>query len=374
MSGINGPHPQKLKMDEVELIPWPILQEAFSTVQSKNGVESVMILGSTRKFAAGPMQRLVEDSIARKNLKLYQWCIWEVVEGLPQDEKEVARIKEVFGNYLPENVDQCSGYYTWNDLIETFNTLDRSVWETQWECKRADTNGLVYANFDDTLNMARDFKLDMNSLQQGWTQVYVFEDFGSTKDHPDVCLLAQVDYRKQEVVIFDELYCVGKGTNDIIGDAKAMIFSHGLTMENISGWIGDPHAVGEQIDRFNLGLPMLGNRFVADESQKLPGELLLVKNGITHMRKFIDDRRLKITENVVELRQQLLSYAYKKRMDGRYSEDPDKNNDHGPDSIRQGLVWLFPQQAMGSFGAEALSKEEETANTTFTAGLWDKKF
>src|SRR3954466_5580935 len=35
MSGINGPHPQKLKMDEVELIPWPILQEAFSTVQSK---------------------------------------------------------------------------------------------------------------------------------------------------------------------------------------------------------------------------------------------------------------------------------------------------------------------------------------------------
>jgi hypothetical protein len=137
LSGVNGPHPQRLKMDEVELIPWPILQEAFSTVQSKNGVDSCMVLGSTRKFAAGPMQRFMDEHVPKGNIKLFSWCIWEVVEKLPDDPQQVARIKEVFGDYLPEHVDQCSGYYAWSDLIETFRTLDRNVWETQWECKLA---------------------------------------------------------------------------------------------------------------------------------------------------------------------------------------------------------------------------------------------
>jgi hypothetical protein len=259
-------------------------------VQSKNGVDSVTVLGSTRKFAAGPMQRLVEDSAKSDTVKLYQWCIAEVAEPLLEDPKERQRIIDIFGDSFPGDMTQCSGYYTWSDLIDKFTRLDRHVWDTQWLCKRPDTQGLVYSRFDDVLNFAPDFKLDMVALQNGWSQVYVFEDFGSTKSHPNVILLANVDFRKQEVIIFDEMYCIDKGTNDTIGDAKAMIAKHDLTMQNISGWIGDPHAIGEQIDRYNFGLPMLGNHF-ASEDQKLPGELLLVRNGITHMRKFIDDRR-----------------------------------------------------------------------------------
>jgi hypothetical protein len=376
MSGINGPHPQKLKMDEVELIPWTILQEAFSTVQSKNGVESVMILGSTRKFAAGPMQRLVEDSIKRGNIKLFQWCIWETVEALPSDEREVARIKETFGDYLPENVDQCSGYYTWADLIETFRTLDRNVWETQWDCKRADTQGLVYSRFDDTLNIAADFNLDMVSLQNGWSQVYIFEDFGTSKDHPDVILFAHVDFKKEEVIIFDELYSVDKGLDDILADFYPKLESHGLTLQNISGWIGDPHNPAEQMNRYNKGLPMLGNHFVKDSDQKLAGELYIIKNGISHVRKFIDDRRLKLTPNVVEYRGEIMSYAYAKKLDGTYKDEAEKKNDHGNDACRYGLIWLFPTQATGSFGADDLnpSEKEDFRDIPFTAGLMEKKF
>jgi hypothetical protein len=51
----------------------------------------------------------------------------EILEDSPQGEEVSGGDKEVFGSYLPENVDQCSGYYTWNDLIETFNTLDKNV-------------------------------------------------------------------------------------------------------------------------------------------------------------------------------------------------------------------------------------------------------
>lgn len=374
ISGTNSPHPSRLVMDEVELIPWPILQEALSMVQSKNGVDSCTVLGSTRKFAFGPMQKLIEES-GKRGIKLYQWCIAECVEPLPEDPVERKNILDIFGEDIFNGVEKCNGFFKWTDLIDKYRSLDRHVWDTQWLCKRPDTQGLVYSRFDDVLNFAPDFKLDMVSLQNGWSQIYVFEDFGSTRNHPNVIILAHVDFRKQEVILFDELYCIDKGTNDIIADAKAMIEKNGLTMQNISGWIGDPHAIGEQIDRYNLGLPMLGNHFVTDESQKLPSELLLVKNCITNMRKFIDDRKLKITTNMPEFRREIMSYAYKKNMRGEYTEEPEKDNDHGPDCVKNGLVWLFPQQAMGSFGAEDYNTSEaDRYNDPLTKGLWDRKF
>src|SRR5258708_14488213 len=120
-------------------------------------------------------------------------------------------------------------------MIDTFRTLDKNISETQLECKRSYTLGLVYSRFDDTLNIAADFKLKMESLQNGWSQVYIFEDFGTSKDHPDVILFAHVDFQKQEVIIFDELYSIDKGMEDILTDFYAKLESHGLKMQNISG-------------------------------------------------------------------------------------------------------------------------------------------
>jgi hypothetical protein len=376
MTGVNSPHPQKLKMDEVELIPWPILQEAFSMVQSKEGVEGITVLGSTRKFAAGPMQRLVEDAGKSATVKLFSWCIWEVVEALPIDPKEVARIKEIFGDYLPEHVDHCSGYYQWGDLIDKFTRLDRDVWETQWECKRPDTQGLVYPRFDEVLNGAPDFKLDFEALRNGWAQVYIFEDFGYSKEHPDVILFAWVNFQKQEVTIFDEMYSWHKGTDEILADFADKLKANNLTKQDTSGWIGDPHAITDQVDRYNKGWPMMGNHFVTRPEDKLPGELYNVKNGISHVRKFIDDRRLKITKNIVEYRRELLSYAKKKLLNGTFSDEPEKDNDHGNDAARYGLIWLFPQQAYGSYNAEDFktSEYQDPKDMPYTAGLASKTF
>jgi hypothetical protein len=373
-SGVNSPHPSRLIMDEVELIPWPILNEAFSMVQSKNGVDSCTVLGSTRKFAAGPMQRLVEDA-SKRGLKVYTWCMMETVEPLPEDPKERQRIFDVFGDDLPEGVENCSGYYKWSDLIDKYRSLDRYVWDTQWLCKRPDTQGLVYSRFDDVLNFERDFKIDREKLNNGWGQVYLFEDFGTSANHPGVILFAYYDKLKQEIILFDELYSVGKPSDVIIEEMLAKLSTHGLTRADIAGWICDPHNNAEQMHRANKGYPMMGNYFVTDPSMKLPGDLYIVKNGISHMRKFIDDRRLKITENMIEFRREMMSYAYKKNMRGEYTEEAEKDNDHGPDACRYGLIWLFPLQAAGSFGADDYksSKDEEFVYDTFTGGLWDKK-
>ena len=46
----------------------------------------------------------------------------------------------------------------------------------------------------------------------------------------------------------------------------------------------------------------MGNHFVTKPEDKLPGELYNVKNGISNVRKFIDDQKLKITKDIEEMR------------------------------------------------------------------------
>ncbi len=334
-SGVNSPHPQKLKADEVDLWDWTILQEAFSMVQSKEGVEGVTILGSTRKIANGPMQRLIDriELSMRKGSKterLYSWCAFEVMEALPTHDKEkMEEIQKVFGEYMPERVHLCNGYYKWDDLLEKAGNLDREVLEAQWFCCKPETSGLIYSRFDERANVVEDFKVDHQALINGWAQVYIFEDFGSTKDHPDVILFAWIPTGKQEVTIFDELYSWDKSEDEVLSDFDEKLRTHGLTRQDISGWIGDPHAATEQLNRANKGLPMMGNKFLADDQDKLPGEMYNITNGIPHVRKFIEDRRLKLTSNIVELRVELQTYAWKKGPDGRYINVPIKDFDHG---------------------------------------------
>jgi hypothetical protein len=367
MSGVNSPHPQKVKIDEIDLIPWPILQQAFSMVQTKEGVKGVMVLGSTRKFAQGPMQRLIDQGSA----KVYQWCIWEVVEALPNDRTLIEQVVNTFGDKLPARIAETSGYYKWEDVIDTFQRLDLDVWETEWECQRPNSQGLIYPRFDDILNNEPNFKIDKE-----WRQIYIFEDFGYAKDHPDVVLFAQVDVEKQEVIIFDELYNHLTGTDDIIQGVKDKLMEHGLNLFDISGWIGDPHGLTEQQDRYNKGMPML------EKVDDPP--LYLLKNRLPHVRKFIDDRRLRLVlENCPNLRQELLSYSKKRLPNGFFSDIAMKENDHGPDALGYGLVRLFPQLAYGSFMADGKYSSPETAGHTYdefdsvpaiTTGLLGKTF
>jgi hypothetical protein len=60
------------------------------------------------------------------------------------------------------------------------------------------------------------------------------------------------------------------------------------------------------------------------------------------------------------------------RMNGEYSDELEKDNDHGGDALRYGLPWLFPSQTMGSFGGG--DYDDKSDDTTLMAGLWEKKF
>lgn len=367
VSGVNSPHPQKFIADEVELFNWFILQQAMNMVKSSPTIRGQTILGSTQKYVSGPMQRLINDALATGHMKFYEWCIWDVVQK-PRAE-QMAEIKETFGEYLPENIEQADGFYDWDDLIATYSTLDKEIWETEWLCKRPQSGGLVYPRFSDENNLERNFKLDPRN-------VWLFEDFGYALDHPDVVLFAQVDQVNQRVVIFDEIYSALKSTDQIVTAVKSKLAQYGLSVNTIRGWIGDPHGLTENVDRFNLGCPMIGH----DSEWKVDfPELYKLINSIPLVRKFIDEGWLKLTPNCTGLRSEFLLYSKVKQPDGIFKDEPEKRNDHGPDGVRYGLIKLFPSAAFASFSVtnerEIVKKSESpSAYRPITAGLRERVF
>lgn len=338
VSGVNSPHPQKLFADEVELMNWFILQQAFNMVKSKGDISGQTVLGSTQKFVGGPMERLLRDGRASNLVGVYEWCIWEVMEK-PQL-SQVPYLKEVFGEDLPERVMQCEGYFLWEDLIDIHARLDKEIWETEWLCKRPQSGGLVYPHFSDENNMITNYVPDP-------TNVYIFEDYGYGLDNPDVVVLCNVDLQTQKVFIFDEIYMRLKTDKQIFKEIDDKLLQYGVTRRTLRGHVGDIHGLPETKNRFNAGFPMLEK--VTEDEIPDASKLYIVRNGLSIVRKFIDAGWLKMTPNCTELRNEFMSYRKVMNPDGTYKEDAQKKDDHGPDAVRYGLIRLFPSMGFASF-------------------------
>lgn len=386
MSGVNSPHPQILFIDEIDLMSWPVLQQALSMPQSKGNFSSKVVLTSTRKFAGGVMQRLIDDAPA-KGYRVYQWCIWEVIQKLPEDEKELKKIKEVFAGELPDNIHKANGYYTWADAIQKKTSpMEAETWETEWLCRKPGLTGVIYGTAYS----------DDNNLITDWTPVgktgylYLWEDFGFGEGHPNVICPVWIPIEYDRVIIFDERYINNLGTDALWRETADMLAEYGFTMPSISGgrgsvtgWICDPHGLTEIADRKSKGAPIM-------EGNPDP-KMYLVQNGIVVVRKFLSSGRLMITDKCVNVRLELLSYKKKRNLDGTYSQIPDKKNDHGPDLIRYGLVRLGDAIAARAFeGAVKIKAGDTTPDKTtvvrepvrpkdekgrpFTSGLYSTKF
>lgn len=92
--GMNGPHPMKVRIDEVELMEWSILQEGLSMSISKGAVKAQDVLSSSRKVSRGVMQRLLSEA-DQTGLKVYNFCVGgETVIHSPEGD---TRIRDLVG-------------------------------------------------------------------------------------------------------------------------------------------------------------------------------------------------------------------------------------------------------------------------------------
>lgn len=245
MAAVNGPHPQVVHLDEVELMDPMVLQEAKNMAQSKmiNGqlVPAQEILTSTRKRAIGQMQTMLDEINAAKILgnkpmyDLYTWCIFEIAQ--PQKGCMIAN-PDAEGGYSPCGCDNISkgtwdddtprylsdicqgrfarsdGWVTWDDVVRLFMSNERSTWEAQQQCTKPSTEDIVLPRFSVERNGIVDFQPDPAN-----GPIYQGIDFGST--NPNAVLWWQVlkydvaakGISGQEIVLkegsrvaFDEFY------------------------------------------------------------------------------------------------------------------------------------------------------------------------
>lgn len=344
MSGVNSPHPQLLFIDEIDLMAWQVLQQALSMPQTKNGVKARTVLTSTRKFAGGVMQRMLDEA-GDKGYSVYFWNIWEVMKPLPTDDPELMeRIYKTFGEELPENIDQCAGYYDWEDLITKRQTLDDEVWQTEWICSRPGLQGIIYGkSYSDENNL-----IMPDPDEEFWQPpakgfIYLAEDFGHSEGHPNVILACWIPTTFDRIVVFDELYVDDRGIDDIWQAENEILAPYGYQLPNkpkgikgsIRGWACDPHNITLIHERKLRGAPILPDNPDA--------KMYLLKNSIPLVRRFLQAGRLMITDRCVNFRLELLSYQWKKNANGTYSQIPKKENDHGPDAIRYLLLAIGKQ-------------------------------
>lgn len=369
-AAVNGPHPAKANIDEVELMDWEVLQEAFSMPKSTGKASAAIRLTSTRKYSYGPMQRLLDEAEER-GLKVYAWCIWEVIEPC-QDERsgtvpvtldllpygvkdksariqvpvftkdegmrgKVVRLEDIRPHFETGKYSGCldcplvevcqtkakrsDGYYSLEDTIKKFSTLDRSIWDAQWECNKPGREGLVYPMFSETENV-KEFTVNPN-----W-RVYAGQDFGFS--NPSVALFVAID-PEENVYVFHEEY----DTQTALTSLAENKYRHLAKKFGVQAWYCDP-AGADQIA--TLQLP----------SFEIPAQAALtndIDRGINVVRYFIltpkGERKLFVHPKCVNVISDFNTYHYKEGTDKPEKDKPD-SGDHGMDALRYVLVSLFP--------------------------------
>lgn len=383
MSGVNSPHPQKVFLDEVDLMDWVVLQEAFSMSASKGSIVGQNIITSTRKFVAGPMSKLVKQAKGKGDYKLFIWGIYESIEPHHISQTDGTALQEDLLPYYDKNGNYNSGgFYHVEDAISKKDNLDPDIWEAQWLCRRPESGGLMYPQFQNKV-FAKGGNIYAHTYDNA-LETYVFEDFGFGKDHPNVNLFVQIDWNRKglpRIYVFDEIYSEKSVSSDVVSrvadkweddfnvevdyEKRDGFVTYGFH-EFLDGWICDPAGLSEIEERNRMGCPIMDK---ADEAQ-----LYRILTGASLLRVLFKKRQLLIHPRCVKLIEELESYSKRRMPDGTWSQDPQKKDDHGPDALRYGLIKLMPLEALEAIGRDDLIDEEQKiASRPITASLMKRK-
>jgi len=77
---VRGPHPQRLRMDEIDEMDIKILDSAMGQPMSKNGILSQTVLSSTHQYPAGTMTEILHRA-NDQGWPVYEWCYKETVKS-----------------------------------------------------------------------------------------------------------------------------------------------------------------------------------------------------------------------------------------------------------------------------------------------------
>lgn len=349
----NSPHPVAASLDEVELMDWEILQEAFNMARDAKGYKSATRLTSTRKKNSGTMQKIIEEADQR-GLKIYQWNLWDTVETCPLKTDESGHIidtQEVYfdtddvGRQISTMVytscltcpmlPACKGQaktsnagskavISLDDAKKLYSTLDSSVWDAQVICIKPGSESMVYPMFKPEIHvidyqaaLKEKYGPQYDHIFDVDYEVYAGQDAGFIC--PATVFLQVIDDPEtgdQLVIVFDELY-----EHNIAPSKYIREFLWPRHREyNVQEWFCDPSNSAQLMSEM-------------EEQDLYPVEgLKSVDEGVDACRALFSLGHLLIDKHCKNLIWEL----------GRYEKNPNtgkpiKEDDHLVDAMRYGV-------------------------------------
>lgn len=114
---VRGPHPQKLRLDEVDEMSPVIFDAALGQPMDRGGIPANIVASSTLQYAHGMMADLI-DSRHDRGARLYRWCVEEVREP--------------------------RGFWTNEMIAQKYRQVTRAMWDAEYLLKRPTLEGSVY--------------------------------------------------------------------------------------------------------------------------------------------------------------------------------------------------------------------------------------
>jgi hypothetical protein len=112
-----GPHPQRLRMDEVDEMDLRILDAALGQPMSAPGVPAQTVLSSTHQYPDGTMTNVLKR-VADKGWPLYEWCWRETVEP--------------------------HGYLPMTEIDRVKGDVPAGMWDTEYELQEPTAEGRAF--------------------------------------------------------------------------------------------------------------------------------------------------------------------------------------------------------------------------------------
>jgi len=339
--GLNSPHPNKFRCDEIELMPWVVLQEGLQMSIEKKGYIAQDTLTSTRKFQKGTMQRILDEA-AEKEIKVYSWCIFEVLEKCTR----LCYDDPVHGNcpvYSMKDKDgvellkcggmahNCKGWYKIEDFIKKARLLDKDTWDTQWRNLRPSGAVLVYGDY---FKDEDPWVINPFPIPRDWVKISGI-DFGSTF----VYLKAAQNPVDDTWYVFHEYYSsIEKSLDDHSG-----VMCDSPYFNRKEWCFADPAGKQAIID--------LNRKFKAKNGPTIYSANNDVYGGINFIKALLQRTgpdslpKLRVFRTCAKLRAELgVLYSHKLDKDGTTNKDVIvKKDDHAADALRY-MMYTFHTQ------------------------------
>lgn len=249
--GTNAPHPQKLFIDEVDLVEnrRPV-EEALSMPQSKGEATRQIVFLSSWKRKGGLVSYLLDNYSQDPDSMVAFWCVFEAMQPIPDHsmcEQVIRRLADgteiSFAQVCKGRSHKSRGFLNYRDVLRAFMDMEEHYFKSQWLS-------------EEPLGGLNVFYISQKSLLNRWDPakyrgcpIYAGVDYGWSA--PSTVILAQV-VPKVGVIVFEEHALIGMSTSQLAQycheNIEKRLQQRGL---HVSVWVVDPRAHHLLMDDFS---------------------------------------------------------------------------------------------------------------------------